>query len=104
MSPIQKVVVAILMGWARHGLGLLTAYLVTKHVITAPDGDAFSKDIVGHLQMWLPLVIALAWSALAKYWAQKKVSTALQMKAGSAEHSMIDLILEGFGASLRGAK
>lgn len=92
MNPVLLDTVTILAKW---GLSLLTTYLVSHHIATAPEADRFSQTILAHLALWVPAAMSLALMLWGKLRARKQLVTALSMPVGSTENDVKAKIASG---------
>jgi hypothetical protein len=92
---------AILGAIVRALLASLSGYLVSHHVLTAAQTERLTDDVVQHAMMAAPVVVAIAWSVLAKYRSRIRFLTALQAQPGTPEHVVDARISNGAGATLK---
>jgi membrane-associated phospholipid phosphatase len=91
---------SIVASLVRHALAGLSVYLVTHHLLTADQSDAFTKSLIEHLLMYAPAVVAIGWSVWQKYGSRVKFLTALELPPGS-EAQVERAIARGLAASLK---
>lgn len=90
----------ILGGWIRAVLVALSAWLLSHHLITADQGDRLTSELFAHIMLVAPGVLAMLWTAIAKYRSRVKFLTALEMPAGTTEDDVKARVMTGGGVPI----